>query len=77
LLQTGNLQFLAIFYNLAANEHGLWPKASKISINAPKLSIFFLILLDFPCFLLIIQLLLIAKCYEKTTTLQNQKWLNN
>jgi len=30
LVHTGNLQFLAIFYNLAANEQGLLPKISKI-----------------------------------------------
>jgi len=30
LVYTGNLQFLAIFYNLAANEHRLLPKTSKI-----------------------------------------------
>jgi len=35
LVHTGNLQFLAIFYNLAANEHGFLPKTSKISINIP------------------------------------------
>jgi len=38
LLHTGNLQFLGIFYNLVANEHGFLPKTSKISINTPKQS---------------------------------------
>jgi len=28
-VHTGNLQFLAIFYNLAANEHGFCPKLVK------------------------------------------------
>jgi len=37
LVHTGNLQVLAIFYNLAAsNEHGFLHKTSKISINTPK-----------------------------------------
>jgi len=30
LVHTGNLQFLAIFHKLAANEQGLLPKTSKI-----------------------------------------------
>jgi len=30
LVHTGSLQFLAIFHNLAANEHGFLPKTSKI-----------------------------------------------
>jgi len=30
LVHAGNLQFLAIIHNLAANEHGLLPKTSKI-----------------------------------------------
>jgi len=30
LVHTGNLQFLAISYNSAANEHGFLPKTSKI-----------------------------------------------
>jgi len=34
-------------------------------MNTPKESRFFLILLDFPCFLIIIQLLVIAECYDK------------
>jgi len=29
LVHAGNLQFLAIFYNLAANEHGFCPKLVK------------------------------------------------
>jgi len=33
LVHTGNLQFLAMFYNLAANEHRFLPRTSKISIN--------------------------------------------
>jgi len=33
---TENLQFLAIFYNLVAYEHGFLPKTNKISINTPK-----------------------------------------
>jgi len=36
LVHTGNLQFLAIFYNLAANEHGFLPKTSKILMKTPK-----------------------------------------
>jgi len=36
LVHTRNLQFLAIFYNLAANKHGVLPKTNKISINTPK-----------------------------------------
>jgi len=52
LLHTGNLQFLAIFHNLAANEHGFLPKISKISIYTPK-NQFFFIFFDFPCFFLI------------------------
>jgi len=50
LVHTGNIQCLATFYDLAANEHGFLPKTSKISINTPKYSRFFLILFDFPCF---------------------------
>jgi len=30
LVHTGNLQFLAIFYNLDANEDGFLPKNSKL-----------------------------------------------
>jgi len=30
LVHIKNFQFLAIFYNLAANEHGFLPKTSKI-----------------------------------------------
>jgi len=44
---------------------GFLPKTSKIPINTPKYSRFFLILLDFPCFFLIIQQLFIADHYEK------------
>jgi len=36
LVHTGNIQFLAIFHNLVANEHGLLPKTSKILIDMPK-----------------------------------------
>jgi len=36
LVHTGNLQFLAMFYNIAANGHGFLLKASKISINTLK-----------------------------------------
>jgi len=36
LVHTGNLQFLAIFYNLAANEYGFLPKNSKLWMNTPK-----------------------------------------
>jgi len=36
LVHTGNLPFLAIFHNLAANEHGFLLKTSKMSINTPK-----------------------------------------
>jgi len=36
LVHTGNLQFLAIFHNLAANEHAFLPKTSKISITTSK-----------------------------------------
>jgi len=36
LIHTGNLQFLAIFYNLAANEQVFLHKTSKVSINTPK-----------------------------------------
>jgi len=50
LVHIGYLQFLAIFYNLAGNEHGY----SKALINTPKKLRFFLILLDFPCFCLYI-----------------------
>jgi len=60
LVHAGNLQFLAIFHNFAANEQVFLHKTSKISINTPKYLKYFLILLEFPCFFLIIQLLLIA-----------------
>jgi len=30
LVHTGNIQFLAIFYKLAANEQWLLPKTSKV-----------------------------------------------
>jgi len=50
LVHTGNLQLLAIFHNLAANEHGFLLKTSKISITTPKQSRLFLILLNFTCF---------------------------
>jgi len=36
LVHTRNLQFLAIFYNLAADEYGSMPKTSKTSINTLK-----------------------------------------
>jgi len=36
LVHSVNLQFLAIFYNLAANEHGFLLKTSKILIITPK-----------------------------------------
>jgi len=36
LIHTENLQLLAIFYNLAANEQRFLPETSKISINTPK-----------------------------------------
>jgi len=35
-VHTRIIQFLAIFYNLAANEQGILPKTSKILINTPK-----------------------------------------
>jgi len=35
-VHTGYLQFLAIFPNLAGNEHGFLAKTSKIPINTPK-----------------------------------------
>jgi len=57
LIHTENLQFLGIFYNLAANEHGFLPNATKISINTPKQLRFLLILLDSLCFFLIVQIL--------------------
>jgi len=57
LVHTGYLQFLAIFRNLAGNEHGFLPKTSKAPINTPKQLRFFLILLDFPCFSYIFSLL--------------------
>jgi len=33
LVHSGNFQFLAMFYNVAANEQGFVPKTSKIYIN--------------------------------------------
>jgi len=36
LVPTGYLQFLAIFHNLAGNEHGLLAKTSKTPRNTPK-----------------------------------------
>jgi len=36
LVHTGYLQFLAIFDNLAGNEHGFLAKTSKTPINTPK-----------------------------------------
>jgi len=36
LVHTGNIQVLAILYNLAANEQGFLPKTGKILINTPK-----------------------------------------
>jgi len=62
-VHTGNLQFLAIFHNLAANEHNFFSKTSKTSINTSKQSRLFLILVGFSAFFLIIQLPLIADCY--------------
>jgi len=47
LVHTENHQLLAIFYNFAANEHEFLPKTNKVTINTPKLSRFFLILLNF------------------------------
>jgi len=35
LVHTGYLQLLAIFHNLAGNEHGFLPKTSKAPINTP------------------------------------------
>jgi len=35
-LNFGNLQFLAIFHNVAANEDGFLPKISETSRNTPK-----------------------------------------
>jgi len=52
LVHTGYLQFLAIFHNLADNEHGFLPKTSKAPINTLKQLSSFLILLDFPQFFL-------------------------
>jgi len=54
LVHAGYLQFLAIFYNFAGNEHGFLPKTSKAPINTPKQLSFFLILFDFPHFFLFI-----------------------
>jgi len=36
LVHTGYLQFLAIFHNLAGNEHGLLAKTGKTPINTLK-----------------------------------------
>jgi len=36
LVHTRNLQFLAIFHNLADSEHVFLAKTSKTSINTPK-----------------------------------------
>jgi len=48
---------------------GFCPKLVKYELtHLNNQGWFFLILLDFSCFLLIIQLLLIAECYEKTIT---------
>jgi len=41
VVHSGNLQSLAIFHNLAGNEHGFLPKTSKIPINTPKQLRFF------------------------------------
>jgi len=65
LVHTGYFQFLAMFHNLAGNEHGFLPKTSKTPINTPKQLRFFLILLDFPCFFLYIWLIRSADRYEK------------
>jgi len=54
LVHTGYLQLLAVFNNLAGNEHGFLPKISTALINTPKQLRLFLILLDFPCFFLYI-----------------------
>jgi len=36
LVHTRNLQFLAIFHNLAGNEHVFLAKTSKTPINTPE-----------------------------------------
>jgi len=36
LVHARNLQFLAIFHNLAGNEHGFLAKTNKTPINTPK-----------------------------------------
>jgi len=36
IVHTQNLWFLAIFHNLAGNEHGFLAKTSKTQINTPK-----------------------------------------
>jgi len=68
LVHTGYLQFLVIFYNLTANEHGFLAKTSKTPIITPKQSKFFLSLLHFPSFFLIIQLLLVTDRYGFVVT---------
>jgi len=50
LVHTGFLQFLAIFHNLAGNEHGLLVKTTKTPINTLKLSKFFFNFDSFPVF---------------------------
>jgi len=67
LVHTGYLQFLAIFHNLAGNEHAFLPKTNKAPINTPKKLRFFLILLDFPCFSLYIFSLLGVRTVTKKT----------
>jgi len=37
LVHTGYLQFLVIFHNLNANEHGILTKTSKTPINTSKI----------------------------------------
>jgi len=76
LLHTGYFQFLAIFHNLASNEHGILAKTSKTPINTPKYSKFFLILLHFPNFFLIIQLLLVTDRYGFFVTVRAYKILS-
>jgi len=42
LVHTGHPQFLAIFHNLAGNEHGFVPNTSRKPTNTLKYSKFFL-----------------------------------
>jgi len=41
LVHTGYLQFLAIFHDLAGNEHDFLPKTRKVPINTQKKLRFF------------------------------------